>query len=258
MAIEHQEAAVEFCADSELGYDRSRTRFVPGEGLALDEQYRLVHLPLVAPDHPAIIPTRAGTFYERGRHPRVVSLVVPVPWDALSASREFQELERDLRGAPFAAKIAWEVMARRRDRLHATLSGSLTIGRDAAPEVTAAQRRQLAEIGPIRVDLRGLFSGNVNLGRLYLRAYPARRNGANPFRAIQRIFGRPETDLYVVGLYNLTDDLTATEASALAALIARWWDRSILQIEISSLWLIWTMDALVLDGGVAQEVPLGV
>lgn len=258
MAIGHQRSAVEFCADGELGYERSRTQFVPGQGLALDEQYRLVHLPLVAPDHPAIIPVRAGTFYERGRHPRVVSLVVPVPWDALSDSGDFQELERELRGAPFAPKIAWEVTARRRDRLHATLSGSLTIGQDGAPEVTAEQRRQLAELGPIRVDLRGLFSGNVNLGRLYLRAYPARRNGANPFRAIQRIFGRTETDLYVVGLYNLTDDLDVAEASALAAHIERWWGRSILQIEVAALWLIWTMDALVLDGGVAEEVPLGV
>ena len=29
-----------FCQDSELGYDRSRTRFTSGEGLILDETYR--------------------------------------------------------------------------------------------------------------------------------------------------------------------------------------------------------------------------
>lgn len=258
MAIEHEQAEIEFCPDSELGYDRSRTRFVPGERLTLDEQYCLAHLPLVAPDHPGVIARRPGAYYERGRHARVFSLVAPVPWDALCASDSFQQLERDLRGTPFTSKIAWELMEHRRHRLHATLCGALAAGQDGRPAITEEQRRQLAEIGPIHVELRGLFSGNVNVGRLYLRAYPERRDGANMFHRVQRIFGRRETDLYVVGLYNLMDDLTTAEASALAALIERWWEHTILRLEISSLWLLWSMDDLVLDAGVAETVHLAV
>ncbi len=200
MTGDRQSGDVMFCPDSDLGYDDSRKRFVMGEGLSLDERYRLAHLPLVAPDHPAVIPARAGTDYNRGRHPRVSSLVVPVPWRELFAANNFRELERDMKDSPFAPKVAWDLVERRRERLHATLCG--------ASVITDQQRRQLAKIAPIKVELRGLFSGDVNVGRLYLRAYPEQRNGANPFHQIQRVLGRPETSLYLVGLYNLTDHLT--------------------------------------------------
>jgi hypothetical protein len=101
-----------------------------------------------------------------------------------------------------------------------------------------------------------LFSGNVNRGRLYLRAYPESRRGENVFRQIQRSLGCRETDLYVVGLYNMTDDLDADETAALAALIDRWWDRTILQFEVDHLWLMGSCDDLVLDSTIAETVPL--
>ena len=74
-----------FCPDAELGYERSRTRFETGEGLALDETYRLAHLPLVAPGHPRVIESREGTSYVMGRHERVFSLVLPVLSDLLQS-----------------------------------------------------------------------------------------------------------------------------------------------------------------------------
>jgi hypothetical protein len=246
---------VEFCADSELGYAQGRTHFASGRGLALDDAYRLAHLPLVAPDHPGVIPTREGTFYDRGRHPRVYSLVLPVPWNMLRAAAPFQELEHELRKSAVTQKIAWALMERRLERLHATVCGSLTIG-ESPPVITQSQRRELAKLGPIHVELRGLFSGTVNVGRLYLRAYPERRCGDNLFRNIQRVLGRPQTNLYVVGLYNLTDDLSPSEAAALATLVDRWWDRAIVRLEITYLWLLWAMDDLVLNAGVTEKVPL--
>ena len=51
-------STIQFCSDDELGFERSRTRFPCGEGLTLDETYRLAHLPLVAPDHPRVIARR--------------------------------------------------------------------------------------------------------------------------------------------------------------------------------------------------------
>ena len=108
--------------------------------------------------------------------------------------------------------IAWDVLDRRRDKLHATICGSLSTG--LPPVLDRRQRRELTRFGPVSVELRGLFSGNVNRGRLYLRAYPESRDGENVFRQIQRSLGGRETDLYVVGLYNMTDDLDAAETSA--------------------------------------------
>ncbi|WP_208642256.1 hypothetical protein [Methylobacterium terrae] len=249
-------AAPAFCPDEVLAYRRSLTRFAPGEGLALDEAYRLAHLPLVAPGHPGVIPAREGRSYEHGRHPRVVSLVLPVPHADLAAAPAYLELDRALRGAPFAGKIAWDVAARRRERLHATLCGSLATGPEAVPALAPTQRAALEALGPITVELRGPFSGTVNLGRLYLRVYPECRDGTDVLGAIQRIMGRPATGLYLVGLHALTDDLDPAEAAWLADLIARWWDRPILRLTLDALWLLWATDDLVLDGGVLARVPL--
>lgn len=245
---------IDFCSDDELGYERSRTRFTPGAGLALDEAYRLAHLPLVAPDHPRVIPARDGTTYRMGRHARMFSLVLPIPGDALRRSEAYRDLERELRASPGAVKIAWDLLERRQDKLHATICGGLALGEP--PTIDERQRRELSRLGPVRVELRGVFSGNVNIGRLYLRVYPERRNGTNPFREIQRRLNRRETDLYVVGVYNLTDDLEPAEASALDGVIRRWWDRPLLRFEADHLWLLGAMDDLVLDGAVAAVVAL--
>ena len=244
----------EFCSDEEMGYERSRTCFIPGEGLQLDETYRLAHLPLVAPQHPKVIAARAGTPYRMGRHPTVTSLVLPIPGDALRRSPAYLELERDLRSAPFAPKIAWHILEKRWEKLHATIRG-FTRG-EALPSLNDAQRRELRRIGPLQVDVRGLFSGNLNLGRLYFRVYPERRDGKNLVRQIQRLFGQRETNLYVVGCFNLMDDLVEDEAAALKNVIDRWWNRSILRLELDHLWLLSGKDDLVLDGGVSGSVPL--
>jgi hypothetical protein len=79
-----------------------------------------------------------------GRHDRTVSLVLPVPdVDHL--------IEAELRAQPFADKIAWDIVPRRRGKLHATLCGAPVV-------LDQAARRALAGIGPIGVELRGLFS----------------------------------------------------------------------------------------------------
>jgi len=251
---EASEPAAVFCDDAMLGYRRSRTALEPGAALVLDEAYRLAHLPLVAPAHPGVIARRAGAHYEFGRHPPVFSLVMPVEDAALRASSAFAALEAELRASPFAAKIAWDLLPRRSGRLHATICGSLGIGE--AQAITAQQRRALTGIGPVAVQLRGLFSGNVNRGRLYLRAYPQMRDGRNLFQDIQTAMDRPITDLYLVGLYNLIDDLDATETSVLMGLIERHWDTPLLTFQVAALWLLGSCDDLVLDAAVAQTLPL--
>lgn len=243
-----------FCSDAELGYQRSRTALPDGASLTLDAAYRLAHLPLVAPAHPGVIARQEGRFYEMGRHPSVFSLVLPIAEAALGASRPFKRLDDEMRRAPFARKIAWDVLPRRADRLHATLCGTLSTG--DAPVLDPAARETLSRVGPFQVELRGLFSGNVNQGRLYLRLYPESRGGTNPIHAIQAAFGRPAGDLYLVGLYNLTDDLDAGETAALAALIERWWDEPLLRLEATALWVLGARDDLVLDAELAQVLPL--
>ncbi|MCG7392359.1 hypothetical protein MHY87_05515 [Microvirga sp. ACRRW] len=180
--------------------------------------------------------------------------MLPVPDDLLRQSPAYNDLDAEMRVSLFAGKVAWDVLGKRWDKLHATICGSLST--DVPPVLDQEQRRALTALGPISVELRGMFSGNVNRGRLYLRAYPEKRNGENVFRQIQCILGRRETDLYVVGLYNLTDDLDAAEAAALASLIDRWWDRTLLRFDIDHLWLMGASDDLVLDSTIEECVAL--
>ncbi|MGO4404723.1 hypothetical protein AB4Z10_10730 [Bosea sp. RAF48] len=242
-----------FCRDAELGYRRSLTDF--SAPLLLDDSYRLAHLPLVAPEHPRVIARREGKFYEMGRHPRVFSLVLPVHDAALQTSAAFRALEEELRTAPFADKIAWEILPKRRDKLHATVCGSLGI--EEPPAIAQATRDALAQIEPFAVELRGLFSGNVNRGRLYLAVYPEKRDGANMLQAVQGAFGRPPGDLWLVGLYNLRDDLDAAETAALADIVARWWDQPLLRLDVTALQVMSAGDDLVFDGAVEETLSLG-
>ena len=245
-----------FCTDADLGYQRSRTLFPPGRGLVLDESYRLAHLPLVAPRHADVISAQDGKFYSHGRHPRVASLVLPVAHDMLFGSAAYRALDAELRAAPFAKKLAWDLPERRKARLHATLCGQLAVG-DPAFTIDAERKAALRRIGPLRIRLAGLFSGNVNLGRLYLAVYPEMRDGVNAIHLIQRAMGRPPTDLYVVGLHNFVDHLDAREADALGELIARWWARPILEFTCDHLWNLGAGDDLALDSSIDELVPLG-
>lgn len=249
-----EEDAPAFCDDAELGYLRSRTALPHGASLTLDEPYRLAHLPLVAPAHPGVIARQDGRFYEMGRHPRVFSLVLPIDEVSLAASEPLQRLDEEVRRAPFARKIAWDILPRRSDRLHATLCGTLSTGE--APAIDVAVRAALSRIGPFKIELRGLFSGNVNRGRLYLRLYPESRGGTNPIHAIQTACGRQPGDLYLVGLYNLTDDLDAGETIALSTLIERWWDEPLLRFAATALWVLGACDDLVLDATLPEVLPL--
>ncbi len=248
-------ADVQLCGDDELDYLASRTQFEQGQGLLLDEAYRLAHLPLVAPEHPRVIARREGRPYEMGRHERVFTLVLPVADELLKRSSAYLALEAELRASPLAPKIAWDIVERRRDKLHATVCGSLATG-EKPPVLDARQRDALTRLGPVVVELRGLFSGSVNRGRLYLRVYPERRDGLNVFHQVQQVLGRRTTNLYVVGVYNLTDDLNASECSILSELLARWWDRPIARFQVETLWLLGTNDDLLLDSGIAEIVPL--
>lgn len=242
-----------FCPDSALGYRREATPPIPGGGLAFDTLYRVAQLPLVVPDHPLALREWPGHPYRDGRRPAVTSLVLEVDDVALGGSAAFAELGRAVAGARFAGKVAWPMLKRRRGRLHATIAGSLS------PDELASLRDTdlAAEFGPVAVELRGLFSGRINLGRLYLKAYPEQRAGENLFARLQRRLGRAATDLYPVGLYNLAEELDPGEAEALQGIVMEWWDRPLLRFTASGLALFGTADDLALDADRVGEVWLG-
>jgi hypothetical protein len=236
--------------DNNLGYKRSQTNFETGQALNLDEAYRLAHLPLVNPNHPDCIRSVSGKTYDMGQHVRIHSCVLPIPQDLLEASQPFQALEAEIKASSFGKKIAWDIVERRRGRLHATICGSLREGE--TPPVLPF----LEKVNPLRVQIKGLFSGNINVGRLYLMVHPEKHTEINAIQTIQKTLARPMTDLYLVGLYNFTDHLTAGETTDLAHVIDRWWTIPLLTFDSDTLWLMSSTDDLVLDSRVETVVQL--
>ena len=80
--------------------------------------------------------------------------------------------------------------------------------------------------------------------------------GSTCFTAFSKCWVAASTGLYVVGIYNLTDDLDASECSILSDFLARWWERSILRFQAEALWLLGATDDLVLDSETVEIVPL--
>jgi len=243
-----------FCDDSDLAYEKCETEFKAGKGLVFDEAYRLAHLPLVAPEHPLVLPSKKGSNYNNGTHEVVYSIAIPIPSEELFVADNFRKLQKDISASSFAAKFSWDSFHQRANKLHATVCGGLSRGN--APVFDENVYQKLNTIGPMSVSVRGLFSGNVNIGRLYLKLYPERRDGKNLCHEIQTIFESRKTDLYVVGLFNLVDELNAVETIELKQLLEKWRDVEIIRLQVDSVWLLWSRDDLVLDGGIGKSISL--
>jgi len=67
-----------FCDDGQLSYEKFRTEFIDGQWLIFDDAYRLAHLPLVAPDHPLVIPTKSDSNYNYYVSRKVTSACIQI------------------------------------------------------------------------------------------------------------------------------------------------------------------------------------
>lgn len=237
--------------EASLGYARARTVFRPGDGFRLDASYCRCHLPLVAPAHPDVIGRDDEHGYVMGVHREVMSLVAPLDMAAIESSPGWRTLDQALRGGPLAGKIAWEIAERRRDKVHATLCGDLDLA--ALPP---GWRDALSRLGPISVKVGGVFSGNINLGRLYLALYPELRGRQNLFQTAQGALGRKAGDMYLAGVHNLTDHLDAAETAWLADFLRRWSGAEIATVTLSELWVLGSRDDLVLDSRIVERIAL--
>jgi hypothetical protein len=235
---------VTYCDDAALGYAAARRRFAPGEALRFDESYRMAHLPLIAPAHPAVI--RSAADYRDGRYETArYSLVVPVGFRDLAASPDFQAVDAALRNSSFARKIAFDLCERRAAKLHVTLGG---LARSELEPRAQAVARQLARRGAPRFKLRGPFLGSKNTGRSYFPAYPQDVGGDDAFGLIQDALGVARTRFYVLGYYNLVDELDPGETSALQHIVDAWSKAEILHVQSDDCVIQATNDDLVLSG----------
>lgn len=245
--------AITYCDDAMMAYEASRKNFRPGERIVFDEPYRLAHLPLVNPEHPAVISQVEGRDYLNGRYEKARhALVIPIAADFFQQSEAFQALDHAMRSARFAPKIAWDICERRRSRLHATLaSGFAEADLD---RVAASAQQALDRIDPISVCLKGPFIGDRNFGRIYFPVYPQQIEGQDALASVQQGIGMSPTRLYVVGYYHMRSELDAAETAELAELIDQWRDRVIATTTISVLEIYATNDDLALSARIHARI----
>jgi hypothetical protein len=237
---------VAYCDEASLAYAAARRRFAPGEALRFDESYRLAHLPLIAPSHPAVLRSAAGTDYQDGRYDRErYALVVPVSFGDLAASASFQAVDAALRKSSFADKIAFDLCERRASKLHVTLGSGLV--RSELDQRARAVARQVARLGALRFKLLGPFLGSKNTGRIYFPAYPENVDGQDVFGLIQDALGVARTRFYVLGYYNLAEELAAEETSALQHIVDEN-QAEVLRVQSEACFIQATNDDLVLSG----------
>jgi len=253
MTQDNKDTNITYCDDSQLAYDNSQSKFIDGHGLVFDNAYRLAHLPLVAPGHPQIIGTKPGTSYNRGIHDIVYSIVIPIYEHKLLSSENFITLCDEIKATKFAHKLSWDTFSKRKNKLHATICGAISTNR---PPDIDKYLQKLSAIGPVSMSIRGLFSGNINIGRLYLKVYPELRNGKNMCHEIQKLIDSPLTDLYVVGLFNFVEELNSEQTRELKKLLDKWRNAEFYRSQLEELWLLRSRDDLVLDGSVEQVIPI--
>ncbi len=238
-----------YCDDEMLAYRSARRIVQPGEATVFDDAYRLAHLPLVNPAHPAVLSEVAGRDYRNGTYETTrYALVMPISAEALLQSDEARALERAMKSAGFAPKISWELCERRRSRLHATLAGG--IKEADLDRIVARVQDLLDQTGSISVRLKGPFLGTRNTGRIYFPVYPQKIGDNDAFALVQERVGVTPTKLYLVGYYHLRDELDPMETRELAELIERWQERVIVETMIPSLEIYAVNDDLALSARV--------
>lgn len=240
-----------FTDDKMLGYGDAYQSHSAGDVLVLDNNYRRAHLPLVNSSHPDVIARDED--YCMGKYSiHRYSIVLPVSNERLRQTTTFVEIEKALRNASFASKIAWDLLNKRKSLIHATISSGLK--HDCVEHATTALQTFLDTQPVKRYRLGGIFMGSVNTGRLYLKVYPEVVGAGHIFGEIQSLLGLKQTQFFLVGYFNLTDHLNQSETQELSAILHRFSNETLWENELRELWIISTQDDLVLSGKITNKI----
>lgn len=228
--------------DDDRRYQEALFEFTQGTGMVFDRAYCEAQLPLVAPHHPKVLSESADGLLMGMYTESVYSVILELEWSVFGNAMAFQGLFVDLKQSCFASKIAWDMFESRRDKLHVTICGR--IDPLVIQQHVDEWRAQLAQTSLQRFQVVGLFAGQFNRGRLYAKLRPVPDNSRASLRELADVLGCATTPIHLVGLFNLTDELSEFEAQELNRLIQKWWNVSYFTITPTHLTLSSTRDHL--------------
>ncbi|WP_327705534.1 hypothetical protein [Streptomyces decoyicus] len=211
--------------------------------LILDQRYRERQLPLLDDRARASLGPEVGA---AEYWPPIRSAVIPIDSGRLAADGGITAFLDDLRRSAVASLVWWPGLALRADRMHATLVGGLGEGSDLPARL--AQH--------IEVMVRGPWIGRFNTGRVYLPVQAADKASATALAQLRTRTGADHRPL-LAGYVQLTDDVTGDAYRQLRDIVATHQSRIAVRLPLSELWLMDTMDDLVLRSRLAARIPLG-
>lgn len=232
-----------------VGYLTAREETIDWDSthtLAFNERYRTSQLPLV----------RAHA----SRSTRLAPLTTPVPgqtWppvrcalfplhDAqLAGEGQITAFLDDLRDSIVSPYVWWRGLEERRGLVHCNLHPRLDDR--AAPAVPSH---------PLAATVLAPWMGRANPGRIYLPVSLNDPNGRDEVRRMRAESGAPQTPL-LAGYVQLTDELDATTTRTLALLLRHHRDRIHIPVTLDRLWIVDTMDSLLLRSRLVEELHFG-
>ncbi|BDH14012.1 hypothetical protein [Streptomyces hygroscopicus] len=210
--------------------------------LILDQRYRERQLPLLDDRARAPLGPEVGA---AEYWPPIRSAVIPIDSGRLAADDGITAFLDDLRRSDVASLVWWPGLALRADRMHATLVGGINEGGELP-----------AQLAPrIEVMVRGPWIGRFNTGRIYLPVQAADLASATALARLRTRAGADHRPL-LAGYVQLTDDVTGDSYRQLRDLVATHQSRIAVRLPLSELWLMDTMDDLVLRSRLAARIPL--
>ncbi|MFC9239222.1 hypothetical protein ACFTZK_22655 [Streptomyces decoyicus] len=172
--------------------------------------------------------------------------MIPIDSGRLAADGGITAFLDDLRRSDVASRVWWPGLALRADRMHATLAGGLGEGSDLPA--------QLAQ--NIEVMVRGPWIGRFNTGRIYLPVQAADMASATALARLRTRTGADHCPL-LAGYVQLTGDVAGDSYRQLRDIVTAHRSRIAVRLPLSELWLMDTMDDLVLRSRLAARIPCG-
>ncbi|MFC7241730.1 hypothetical protein ACFQO7_04465 [Catellatospora aurea] len=229
---------------ADLDAQRAQFDWDAHDVMRLDERYRTRHLPLL--HETPRLPMRPGELREAEYWPPIRSVVLPVDDAALRADAVFGAFLDDLRAA-LGSRVWWPGLALRADRVHTTL----------APELNPAATLPETPLPAVRLIVRGPWVGRHNTGRVYLPVQAADSASVRRLDEVRALVGAERRPM-LAGYLQLTGDLRGEPYAALRRLVRHYQTRVRVPLSPAELWLMDTMDDLVLRSRVVQRVPFAV
>ncbi|MFF8785532.1 hypothetical protein [Streptomyces sp. NPDC015125] len=227
---------------TELSRQAAAYDWAANGSLPLDRRYRERQLPLLDNRARAPLGPEAGA---AEYWPPIRSAVIPIDSRRLAADTGITAFLDDLRRSDVASLVWWPGLAMRADRMHATLVGGLEEG--AAFPAPRDQR--------IEVTVRGPWIGRFNTGRIYLPVQASDVASATALAQLRTRTGADHRPL-LAGYLQLSGDVTGDSYRQLRDIVATHQNRIAVRLPLSELWLMDTMDDLVLRSHLAARIPL--